>query len=137
MGGVKTGGSGLTRPARRRWSEAQKLEIIRESESAGAIKVEVCRRHGLHPSLLTKWRMQRAGLLSSKGSLGGRARLLPVHVRQTPASREARPSDVPLDSSGTRWGAIEVEFATGRRLCVRGTVDAGMLRTVLEELARS
>lgn len=103
------------------------------------MKLEVCRRRGLHPSLLTKWRtQQRAGLMGSKGSLGGGARLLPVRVQPTPAPlREVRPSDVPLGSSGTRWGAIEVEFATGRRLCVRGTVDALMLRTVLEELARS
>ncbi len=138
MGGEKTGSDGSDRRARRRWSEAQKLEIIRESERAGVMKLEVCRRHRLHPSLLTKWRQQhQAGLLGGKRSLGGAARLLPVRVRPTPAlSREVRPSNVIVSSNETRWGAIEVEFATGRRLCVRGTVDAGMLRTVLEELSR-
>jgi hypothetical protein len=31
---------------------------------------------------------------------------------------------------------IEVEFSTGRRLTVRGVVDGGLLRTVLQELSQ-
>jgi transposase len=140
VGRVQAGNGGPERRARREWSEAQKLRIIREAESPGVMKIDVCRRHGLHPSLLTKWRMKRAGLLGRKVSADSRTRLLPVQVRATPAptpSAQTRASAIPLATCGSGWGAIEVEFATGRRVCVRGTVDAGMLRTVLEELSRS
>lgn len=137
MGRVQAGNGGQQRRARREWSQAQKLRIIREAESPGVMKIDVCRKHGLHPSLLTKWRMKRAGILGRKANPGSGTRLLPVHVRAPTRSAQTRASVIPLVSSGSGWGAIEVEFATGRRVCVRGTVDAGMLRTVLEELSRS
>lgn len=140
MGEIKTQSSGSDARARRQWSTAQKLQIIQESEKAGVVKLEVCRRHGLHPSLVTKWRQQhRAGLLNGGGGAGrggAAAQLLPVRVRPRPAPvLQARGADAALGM--TRSGAIEVEFAAGQRLCIRGVVDAGMLRTVLEELARS
>lgn len=135
MGEIKAQNGGSGTRARRQWSAAQKLEIIQESEKAGVVKLEVCRRHGLHPSLVTKWRQQhRAGLLYGGGRAGAAAQLLPVRVRSRPAP-QARGADAALGTM--RSGSIEVEFSAGQRLCIRGVVDGGMLRTVLEELARS
>jgi hypothetical protein len=59
---------------------------------------------------------------------------LPVRVRKTRPSRSAsRPVGTTI---ATVTDVIEVEFSTGRRLTVRGVVDGGLLRTVLQELSR-
>lgn len=41
---------------RRRWSRAQKLAILAEVDAPGGSVSEVARRHGLHTSLLFRWR---------------------------------------------------------------------------------
>lgn len=41
---------------RRRWTTAQKLRIIEESEEPGASVSEVARRNGVAPNLLFRWR---------------------------------------------------------------------------------
>lgn len=43
---------------RRRFSDEEKLEIVRESEHPGATAAEVCRRHGIVSSMLFRWRVQ-------------------------------------------------------------------------------
>ena len=68
---------------RRRWSAAEKLRMVEESLSAGAIVAEVARRHDVHPNLLHLWRRQaREGSLSGAGDNG--ARFVPVAVTATP-----------------------------------------------------
>ncbi|MGH8297024.1 MAG: IS66-like element accessory protein TnpA [Steroidobacteraceae bacterium] len=120
---------------RRQWSEEQRRQIVQESLGSGT--VQVCRRHGLHPSLLTKWRAQQRGGTRGVGrSAGGTAILLPVSVQRTAGEQRHAPAAA-ANESGSRTGAIEVELASGGRLCIRGVVDVGMLRTVLEEMSRS
>ncbi|MGH7106598.1 MAG: hypothetical protein ACREFT_08840, partial [Acetobacteraceae bacterium] len=63
------------------------------------------------------------------------ARLVPVRVQRTGTSPSPAERSATQSARGT--GEIEVELGSGRRVCVRGAVDAGMLRTVLEELGRS
>jgi hypothetical protein len=55
-------------------------------------------------------------------------------VRDAP--RSSRPTREPAPALSDA-GAIEVRLASGQQVCIRGMVDAGMLRTVLEELSRS
>lgn len=124
------------RRTRRQWPVAEKVRIVREIERTGAAVSEIARRHGAHTSMLTRWRAQyRAGQLGADGLVGGGVRLVPVRVaRDEPRSlRSAREPASPVDAAG----AIEVQLASGQRVCIRGTVDAGMLRAVFEELARS
>jgi transposase-like protein len=122
---------------RRRWPESQKLQIVRESHRPGAVLLEIARKNGLHPSLLTKWRAQhRDGMLGTVSDAGGAARLLPVQVSTGPMPSGLVRSTSPVESAA-RLGAIEVEFSSGRRLYIQGVVDAGMLSTVLQELSRS
>ena len=67
---------------RRRWSAAEKLRMVEESLSAGAIVAEVARRHDVHPNLLHLWR--REGSLSGAGDSGARFRrqvLSPARLR--------------------------------------------------------
>lgn len=45
----------------RRFTAEQKLEILREAEQPGVTASEVCRRHGLSPSVLYRWRAVAQG----------------------------------------------------------------------------
>jgi len=115
---------------------AEKVRVVQELERSGAAVSEVARRHGAHTSMLTRWRAQyRARQLGTDGAASAAACLVPVRVmRDTP--RPLRTAREPALAVSTA-GAIEVQLASGQQVCIRGTVDAGMLRTVLEELSRS
>ena len=121
---------------RRKWSVGEKVRMVREVERTGAAVSEVARRHGAHTSMLTRWRAQyRADQLGAPGAVSAGARLVPVRVmRDAPLS--SRPVREPAPAV-TPAGAIEVQLASGQQVCIRGTVDPGMLRTVLVELSRS
>ncbi len=121
---------------RRKWSVAEKVRVVQELEGSGAAVSEVARRHGAHTSMLTRWRAQyQAGQLGTDSAASAAACLVPVRMlRDTP--RPSRPAREPAPAVSTA-GAIEVQLASGQQVCIRGTVDAGMLRTVLEELSRS
>lgn len=54
-----------TRSGRRRWSDAVKGRIVRESFERGACVRDVARRHGVTPQQLTGWRREaREGRLA-------------------------------------------------------------------------
>ncbi|MGH7189393.1 MAG: IS66-like element accessory protein TnpA, partial [Acetobacteraceae bacterium] len=121
---------------RRKWSVGEKVRIVQELERTGTAVSAIARRHGAHVSMLTRWRAQYgAGQLGTNGARSAAACLVPVRVVRDapPASRPVR-EPAPAVSSG---GAIEVQLASGQQVCIRGMVDAGMLRTVLAELSRS
>ena len=63
--------SGVER--RRRWSAADKLRIVAETDEPGAKVAEVARRHEISRSILWAWRKQaRAGeLVNRPGFVGG------------------------------------------------------------------
>jgi transposase len=119
---------------RRRWSDREKAQIVRELQRPGEILQEVAQRHGLHPSLLTRWRAQHRPVV--KKATVREARLLPVRVEpQTRSSpRFSRVDDI--CSSASKLGSIEIEFSAGRRVHIQGMVDAQTLRTLLQELSR-
>ena len=48
----------------RRFTAEQKIEILREAEQPGVAVSEVCRRHGLSPSVLYRWRAVAQGGLA-------------------------------------------------------------------------
>jgi transposase len=121
---------------RRRWSTREKVQIVREALQPGAVLQEVAQRHGLHPSLLTRWRAQH-GAAAKKMMIGREARLMPVEVERGARPRNRFVQSVGVSENSSRLGAIEVEFSSGRRLCIQGVVDARMLITVLQELSRS
>ena len=124
------------RLGRRKWSVAEKVRVVRELERSGAAVREVARRHGAHMSMVKRWRGQyRAGEFGAHRPMSGGARLVPIRVRRDgPRSSRPAPEAAPALSTA---GVIEVQLASGQQVCIRGMVDAGMLRTVLEELSRS
>src|SRR5450755_985205 len=51
----------MSKREHRRFTAEQKLEILREAEQPGVTVSEVCRRHGLSPSVLYRWRAVAQG----------------------------------------------------------------------------
>jgi transposase len=120
---------------RRRWTAQDKRRIVREAQRPGAVRQEIAHRHGVHVSVLNRWRTEQLSKTSGAKKTVSAVRLLPVRVRKSQLSPRASRL-IPAASAGTEVGMMEVGFLTGQRLTVRGVVDSGLLRTVLEELSR-
>jgi transposase-like protein len=118
---------------RRRYSLAEKRAMVEETQVHGASVPEVAQRHGVNPNLLSIWRcLYRQGLLEEKGPAPGA--LLPVKVSTPtvlPTERVATPK-VPKKNSDTQ---LEVEFASGHCLRIRGAVDRSLLRDLISVLS--
>lgn len=120
---------------RRMWSAREKAQIVAEAQRPGAMLQEVAQRHGLHPSLLTRWRAQYR--TARKKTARRDVRLLPVTVEpRTRLRSQVARADSTRASTPTA-GAIEVECSAGWRIHIQGIVDPQTLRTLLQELARS
>jgi transposase len=109
-------------PKRRRWSEALKRQIVAETLEAGASVSIVARHHDVNASQLFKWRREMA---PEQPAAEQSVTMLPVAI--VPEPSEARPRV-------RRTGTIEITFAGGARVCVRGEVSAETLRQVVELL---
>ena len=106
---------------RRRWSDAQKRAILAEVDAAGGSVSEVARRHGLHTSLLFRWRRLKSGPPTAASP--PRAKFIPLALPSPPAS-------VPKVSK------IEIVLAGGRTVRVETDVDVAALRRLLDALDR-
>lgn len=108
---------------RRVWSREEKRAIIAEAQNTTTSISAVARRHGLHPSLLFRWRRdaleeERVATLVPQPAFIPLA--LPAPCGAPPGERTA--------------GVIELDLAGGHRLRAEGSVDAAMLRSVIEAL---
>jgi Transposase and inactivated derivatives len=101
---------------RRRWSTAEKQQLVSASLEPGASVSAVAREAGIHPGQLYGWRRQ----------LGVRPRIGFAPVRIAP---EEAPGGV-FDR-----GTIEIEFATGARMRITGAADAATLTAAIAVLA--
>jgi transposase len=110
---------------RRRWSAEQKRAIVNEIAARGSVS-EVARRHGVHTSLLFRWRRD----------------LLEERDRGVQASPSATPAFLPIrlpppraeTSSPVGSGLIEIALAGGRTVRVGADVDTGALMRIIEAL---
>lgn len=117
----------ITVERRRRWSDADKRQIVEETLAPGSSVSAVAKRHGLHPGQVFDWRRQRR-----EGGLGGG---LPSGF--APVVVAAQHSAEPAQSSASHGtGRIEIVLGRGRRITVEGVVDAVLLRGVINALAR-
>src|SRR5271165_7479346 len=85
---------------RRRWTTAEKLRIVQESQAPDAMVSEIARRHDVHPNQLHLWRRQASQPSSSAGAARNRKGLspssrLPINsqingptISRTPAIRQ-------------------------------------------------
>lgn len=106
---------------RRRWSEADRRQIVAETEAASVSSV--ARKHRVAASLVFRWRA--AAGLAGKKSVGQEASAFVPAMLPAPS-----PTAVVASPSADR-GKIEIELAGGRRLRVSGPVDVATLKQVI------
>ena len=118
-------------PSKRRYlGLEQKRRIVQETLAEGASVAQIARAHGVNANLLFNWRrLYRAGQLCGRG----RHNLLPVRVTPEDRPRPSMPgvSALPARSPGT----IHIQLQNVQ-VRVEGSADPGLVRVVLECLAR-
>ena len=113
----------MTLSTRRIWSAEEKRAIVAEADEPGATVSMVARRHNIHSSLLFRWRRDALD--------GERA----VASFSTPAFVPlALPGPVGSPPPASTVGTIKIDVAGGHRLRIEGSVDAEVLRGVIEAL---
>lgn len=109
-----------SRRAMRKYTEAQRAQIVAESLEAGAGVIAVARRHGVRPNLLSYWRALSRTTGRTSKSAPVAARLARVRVA----------ASAPMPSPSTTDGVIEIDLDQ-RCIRVRGAVSSALLREVL------
>ena len=114
---------------RRRWSSAEKDRIVEESLATDAAVVEVARRHDVHPNLLHLWRRQArsrtvAPVCQPSEERAGAVQFASVAIAADERVLAAAP------------GMIEIEFASGTRLRITGSVKAAAVSAAIAAVAR-
>ena len=128
---------------RRSWSVTQKRAIIGEIGIGEATLSDVARRHGIHTSLLFRWRRDLGAEVPAtasephRGSTPSAPRpalsFVPVMLR--PPAQSA-PVAVPcaIKSAAMEPGIIEIVIAGGRTVRVGSDVDAAALVRIIAAL---
>ena len=111
---------------RRRWSAEQKRAIVSEIAVAGGSVSEVARRHGVHTSLLFRWRRDLRSERDKGAQVSPAATPQFLPVRLPPPRAET--------SSSARSGAIEIAIAGGRMVRVGLDVDTAALVRIIAAL---
>ncbi|MEW6092194.1 MAG: transposase [Pseudomonadota bacterium] len=101
---------------RRRWSAAEKQQLVVASLEPGASVSAIAREAGIHPSQLYGWRRQLRG----RQGIG----FAPVRIAPEVAA-----------AGLVGPGAIEIEFASGARMRITGAVEPAMVTAALAALA--
>ena len=102
--------------------------MVAETLAPGASVTVVARRHDVNANQLFKWRRELAAAEpAAEAASVDSAAMLPVEIVAEP-NEGGRPERV------RRSGTIEITFAGGARVCVRGAVPAETLRQVIELL---
>jgi transposase len=118
-------------PPKRRYLESeQKRRIVEETLVEGASVAQIARLRGVNANLVFNWRrLYRAGQLGG----GGGNKLLPVRVT-VEDTRQASATGAGA-SIASSPGTIHIQLRDVR-VCVEGSADPGLVRAVLECLAR-
>ena len=127
------GGGGAFDRRRRRWSEAQKRQIVAESREPGVSASVVARRYNVNANQVFTWRRQYC---EPEGDAEA-GRLVPVVVEATPQGEAGAPA--PCSSSAdvvAPAGRMEIALASGVRVIVDRDVDGRALARVLAVLDR-
>ena len=130
-------GAGLVRRRRRRWSEAQKRQIVAETHEPGVSVPMVARRYNLNANQVFAWRR----LFHEPERAGGAGRFVPVVVEAGPghevgAATMHPPSDDPVAEVPPATGRMEIVLAGRRRVIVDEAVDGSALARVIAVLER-
>ena len=116
------------RERRRRWTPAEKQRIVEESLTADTTVAEVARRHDIHPNLLHLWRRQARGGAVAPVGRPSDAPAGAVQFASVAVAADERVLAAP--------GMIEIEFASGTRLRISGSVEAATVSAAIAAAAR-
>jgi transposase len=103
---------------RRRWSVAEKRQLVASTLEPGASVSAIAREAGIHPSQLFGWRRQMREVAPTG--------FAPVQIA----------GEVPSTGGLVGLGTIEIEFAAGARMRISGAVDPATLTAVVAALTR-
>ena len=120
---------------RRRWSAAEKLRIVAETEQPGAGIAEIARRYEISRGLLWNWRsLVRRGVLRPEPQ----AVFVPVKVISEPSTAEptkrAEPPAVIGRDTAVADGRIEITLPNGTLIRVGQEIGLATLRRVVTVL---
>jgi transposase len=110
---------------RRRWSRSEKERIVAAALEPGAVASEVARAAGIHASQLFRWRQQLCERTPCATTFH------PVAV----VSESGKALPPPQPTLSDQAGVIEIEFATGGRMRISGTVEAATVSALIRALA--
>ena len=132
-----TAGGGSVGRRRRRWSEAQKRQIVAETHEPGVSVPMVAQRYNLNANQIFKWRR----LFRELGRVGGTGRFVPVVVEAVPGQELDAPTISPpcesvVAEGQPATGRMEIVLAGDRRVIVDRTVDGSALSRVIAVLER-
>jgi transposase len=113
---------------RRRWSTAEKLRIVAETEQPGAGIAEIARRHEISRGLLWNWRSQ-----ARRGGLRPEAQAVFAPVRVTGEQR-AEPPTMASPDAGVADSRIEITLPDGTSIRIGHDVNLATLRRVMTVL---
>ena len=111
---------------RRRWSRAEKERIVAAALEPGAVASEVAREAGIHASQLFRWRQEFCKQTPAPA----------VFTAVAIAPEPAMAALPPPEPSPQRAGTVEIEFATGGRMRISGSVDAATVSALIRALAK-
>jgi transposase len=107
---------------RRVWSPEQKRAILAEADDPATTASEVARRHGLHSSLLFRW---RRALLAEQQASAAPPTFVPLAL-PPPVTTAA---DVPAGP-----GLVEIELSGGHRVRAAVGADLALLQGAIAAL---
>ena len=122
---------------RRNWSREQKLAIVAEVDVAGASLSQVARRHGVHASLLFRWRRKLkakpeapAGEVENGGSpatpeAAPAQRFMPVRLQPPEAPAPAKPSVIEIVVEGGRVVRVGADVDTAALVRIVTALETG------------
>ena len=128
---------GLVGRRRRRWSEAQKRQIVAETHEPGVSVPMVAQRYNLNANQVFRWRR----LFREAERTAGTGRYVPVVVRAAPdpeaGAGAMRPPSGDIAVEGApATGRIEIVLAGDCRVIVDRSVDGPALARVIAVLER-
>ena len=102
---------------RRRWTESEKLKIVRESLAGPRLTSATARRHGISRQLLLNWRKAwREGRLGRESAARGFVPAVVTPEIETTGERRA-----------SEKSRVEIVTANGRRVIVGPAIDVAVL----------
>ena len=120
-----------TEPLRRHYAATFKRELVERSLQPGASVSGIALENGINANVLFRWRREDLrGSSSVQPESTGQAVLLPVNLAATVTltTQEATTPRSPMPA-----GVIEIDIG-GARVRLRGAVDEGNVRCVLQAL---